>query len=76
MGLPFFSKPKARPLPAPVVTAKAPSGPSASEIAERKDDERRKRTLALNAGGNAGQLTPAGGVQGQASLARKQLMGL
>lgn len=48
-----------------------------NEAKEKQDDERRKRLLALQAGGKQpGQLTGPGGVQGQASTARKQLLGL
>jgi len=52
------------------------SGDGGQEEALMKaEDEKRKRLLAVNARGLPGQLTPAGGVGGSASVARKMLLG-
>lgn len=48
---------------------------SAVDIAAQEEEERRKRLLALNAGGDKGQLTPAGGDTSTAPVARKTLLG-
>ncbi len=48
---------------------------SAAEIAAVEEDERRKRLLALNAGGSQGQLTGAAGDTSQAPVSRKTLFG-
>lgn len=61
---------KATPTPAPVAPAVQEATPAQNE------EERRKRILALNSGGNAGQLTPGGGDTSQATTGRKALLGL
>lgn len=43
---------------------------------QKEEDEKKARLLAIRQGGLGGQLTPSGGVQGQATTARKQLLGL
>lgn len=48
---------------------------STAQTPAQIEDERRKRLVALNAGAGQGQLTPAGGVAGQATVARKTLLG-
>lgn len=61
--------------PKPAAAAATGTNQTAADIAANEEDEKRKRLLALNAGGSAGQLTPAGGVTGASQLARKTLTG-
>lgn len=68
--------PKPQTFKAPAATPAADKGPSAADIAAQQEEEKRKRLVALNASGGAGQLTPAGGVAGQANTTRKMLLGL
>ncbi len=55
----------------------APAKDTVDSVAVQEEEERRKRLLALNQnGGAAGQMTAAGGVQGEATVGRKMLLGL
>ena len=67
---------KKKPSAAVPAAAAKPAGPSPTEVAQKEDEDRRKRILALNQKGQTGQLTPAGGVQGEGTTTRKQLLGL
>lgn len=70
------SKPKTpRIVQAPAASSQS-TGPSAADIAAQEEEEKKRRIVALNAGGIPGQLTPAGGVQGAATVSRKALLGL
>ncbi len=60
--------------PAAAAAAAAPVDKSV-DVAETEED-RRRRILAMNSGGNQGQLTAAGGDQTQAATGRKALLGL
>jgi hypothetical protein len=64
-------KPQAVKQPKPSTgTTKSPA-----DVAADEEEERRKRLLALNAGGATGQFTPAGGDTSAATVARKTLLG-
>lgn len=56
--------------------AEAKAAQDAKDQAGLTEEERRKRILALNQGGNTGQLTPSGGDQTDAATGRKKLLGL
>lgn len=62
----------------PQAAAAPKAAAAAGKTPEQEEDDRRKRIIAMNAGGQTGQMgqmTPAGGVGGQASVSRKTLLG-
>lgn len=80
----FISPPKpavAAPSPPPAAVAKpattaaSTNTQSAADVAAKEEEERRRRVVALNASGNRGQMTPAGGDTSAAPIARKMLLG-
>lgn len=77
-GLIGGEKPKAAPAPqpAPAAATQDQSAAAGATTMEAQEEERRKRILALNQQGAGGQLTGPGGVTGQATVARKALLGL
>ena len=62
--------------PIPLTTAPAPKPAIDPNDPDVIADEARKRRIALNAGPQPGQMTPAGGAAGQATVQRKTLLGL
>lgn len=67
-------KPKSAPTRT-IIKQQAPARDTSSDNREQEEEAKRKRIVALNAQGRPGQLTPAGGVQGGETVARKQLLG-
>lgn len=70
----------ATPAPTPAAASKtattAQGSAQAANMAQKEEEDRLKRIIALNEkGGGAGQLTPAGGATGQAPIFRKTLTG-
>jgi hypothetical protein len=63
-------------MPAPSSSAGAtPAAGDKTAMVDAEETARRKRAAAL-AAGSPGQMTPAGGATGTATLARKTLLGL
>ena len=56
--------------------ADAKAQDDAAAKAQKDEEEKKARLLALKQGGLPGQLTPSGGAQGEATTARKKLLGL
>lgn len=56
--------------------ADAKAQEEATAKAQKDEEEKKARLLAIKQGGLPGQLTPSGGAQGEATTARKKLLGL